>query len=303
MNKHREIIYKRRKKVLEKITEAEAGDQKSDESSNDVLTTERSTLTSTNWPLHTEIIESLRQEAAAIVALHTTDFDYANWNLNEISESLSAMHEAFGQIVSKDHLAKMTDRDEMTSKLQQILVEFYEAKCASEADPATVARAESMITLRAIDTHWMDHIDDMAHLREQVAFSGFAQRDPLVEYQDQGFRRFQQLIATIQNTIVRTTIQLDFGQFVRAVRAQEVAPENLQTNAAQIEGELESTGVSLKAIRREDAASNEGTDPASLFRAEGPSTAIERTVDKIGRNDPCPCGSGKKYKKCHGQED
>ena len=96
------------------------------------------------------------------------------------------------------------------------------------------------MTLRAIDTHWMSHIDDMAHLREQVAFAGFAQRDPLIEYQDQGFRRFEQLLAAIDGTIVRAILQVDFGQFMTNMfteRTEEDA-EHAETNEGEIEAAL-----------------------------------------------------------------
>lgn len=151
---------------------------------------------------------------------------------------------------------------------------WYQEKCM-RFPVTTVARAEQFVTLRAIDTHWMAHIDDMAHLREQVAFAGFAQRDPLIEYQDQGFRRFEQLLATIDSTIVRALLQIDFAQFVSDVQAKpdEEKEKNMKTN----EGEIGMRKVGL---------------PAEALRSLG-------SRAKVGRNDPCPCGSGKKYKKCH----
>ena len=121
----------------------------------------------------------------------------------------------------------------------------------------------------------------MAHLREQVAFSGYAQRDPLIEYQDQGFRLFQKLLSTIAQVTVRTLLMIDFSQFMAPPPVKE-EPQNLQTNAAEIEGGLESLGVSK---REKDAPAKKRLSSSS-----------------IGRNDPCPCGSGKKYKKCHGQD-
>src|SRR3989338_10015121 len=92
----------------------------------------------------------------------------------------------------------------------------------------------------------MDHIDDMSHLREQVAFAGYAQRDPLIEYQDQGFRRFQQLLTNIQSTIVRMLLQANFADFAPRVIAELEAEdefEGAQTNEDQIEAELTETGV------------------------------------------------------------
>ena len=290
MNKHREIVYKRRQKVLEKIKESEAA---------------KEPATPATWPLHEEILESMSKDVEALVALHATDIDPANWNLNEIVESLSALHEGFADVISKEHLARLQDSAELTEALQNIVREFYEAKCAAEEDKEAVGRAEAIVTLRSIDAHWMDHIDDMSHLREKVAFSGFAQRDPLVEYQDQGFRRFQELIGTIQSTIVRTILQIDFSQFRRnAVVLQSKGPDlnSLQTNAGEIEGGLSNTGVSLQKMQTEDIAASGGGNVEMPY-AKKSAAREERHVDKVGRNDPCPCGSGKKFKKCHGQEE
>ena len=148
--------------------------------------------------------------------------------------------------------------------------------------------AERVAALRAIDTHWMNHIDEMAHLREQVAFSGYAQRDPLIEYQDQAFRKFQQLLVTIDTTIVRTLLQIDFQQFAprRILEEAEAELKNLSTNEAEIEGELSHTGV--------------GAERSVRSRLSAP--APQSSAPKVGRNDPCPCGSGKKFKKCHGKD-
>jgi preprotein translocase subunit SecA len=304
MNKHREIIYKRRQKVLEKI--AEESGQKSEVSNQkkeNKLTTDHLPLTA-QWPLHNEILDAMMKDVDALVAMHAADIDPANWNLNEIVESLSALHEGFADVISKEHLARLQDSAELTEALQKIVREFYEAKCAAEEDKEAVGRAEAIVTLRSIDAHWMDHIDDMSHLREKVAFSGFAQRDPLVEYQDQGFRRFQQLIGTIQSTIVRTILQIDFSQFRRsAVVLQSNGPDlnALQTNAGEIEGGLSNTGVSLQKMQSDDGPVSGGAVEMPYSRKK-PAVREERHIEKVGRNDPCPCGSGKKFKKCHGQE-
>jgi preprotein translocase subunit SecA len=310
MNKHREIIYKRRQKILEKIQEArETRDMRLEtrENENEELTSQVSDLKS--LPLHEEILAALRSEVVALVELYTQDIDTEKWNFNEIAENLMAYHADFGKLISRDHLAKMQDKEELKQHLEDMVVKFYEDKCAAH-DIDTVARAESIVTLRSIDSHWMDHIDDMSHLREQVAFSGYAQRDPLIEYQDQGFQRFQQLIATINATIVRTLLQADLAQFAPMVLLTEDqdALRGLQTNQDQIENELQ-TGVAQPPPQRPAARTPAFVDaefsddaPAITMRPQQPvRTAPQVSTDKIGRNDPCPCGSGKKYKKCHGK--
>ena len=111
----------------------------------------------------------------------------------------------------EDKIKEITDREELRTTIKDLLLKYYETKC-KEFEPVAVSQAERVVTLRSIDTHWMDHIDEMSHLREQVAFSGYAQRDPLIEYKDQGFRKFEQLLVAIDSSIVRTLLQIDFMQ-------------------------------------------------------------------------------------------
>ncbi len=297
MNKHRDIIYKRRQKVLEKIVESES-DQRSAVSDQSVAM---------SWPLHEEILQELQREVASIIDLHAPGDDTDEWNEQEMFETLAALHSPFRDVMPLEKIQSFHEREALKDFAAQVVLDYYAQKCA-EAESDGVARAESLITLRSIDTHWMDHIDDMSHLREQVAFSGFAQRDPLIEYQDQGFRRFQELLATINSTIVRTLLQSDFAQFgsVQMVEMMREEQSNLQTNEAQIEGGLISTGIDKSQFAAPAAgqAANVVSDAAlNVTRVQAPpSPPPASRPPKVGRNDPCPCGSGKKYKKCHGKD-
>ncbi|MFA6039611.1 MAG: preprotein translocase subunit SecA [Candidatus Peribacteraceae bacterium] len=305
MNRHREIIYKRRQKVLIKIAESDQPSAVSDQLS----AADSSSLKAESYsPLHAEILEGMEQEIQSILTAQAASDDPEEWNTKEIVESLAALHRDFGQVVTEESIRTFHEREKLLSSLTKLIREGYEAKCA-QFDAQTVRNAENMVLLRSIDTHWMNHIDDMSHLREQVAFSGYAQRDPVIEYKDQGFRRFQQLLVTINTTMVRTLLQVDFAQFaprmVQMVEAEEDRAD-MRTNADQIEGELTQTGVSAAAFTPPTVQPS-GQPPA--FSGQKPVPArvqaapTERHVAKVGRNDPCPCGSGKKYKKCHGKEE
>ena len=193
----------------------------------------------------------------------------------------------------------------MRASIKDLLLKFYDAKCKEFGEEA-VRQAERVVTLRSIDTHWMDHIDEMSHLREQVAFSGYAQRDPLIEYKDQGFGKFEQLLAAIDSSIVRTLLQIDFAQFTPQVfldRAQEEISD-LQTNEDQIESELTETGVTRGQnvnVMADSAGPPRPGDDVETRQRRVYTEQAPRQIEKVGRNDPCPCGSGKKYKKCHGK--
>ncbi|HBU10167.1 MAG TPA: hypothetical protein DEB30_05245, partial [Candidatus Peribacter riflensis] len=289
MNRHRQIIYLRRQKILERLAEADNIPEEEVEAQ----------------PLHKDVLAAIEKDMRSLAAIHASSIDPSEWNAKEITENLVALHPAFAEVATEQKLRSFSVTEELAAALVQLTQSFYEAKCKEE-QPATVAQAERIITLRSIDTHWMDHIDDMSHLREQVAFAGYAQRDPLIEYKDQGFRRFQQLIATIDSTIVRTLLQVDFAQFAARAALEERQEElqNLQTNADQIEGELEKTGVGTEELRMKN---NESGSGAMLIQNHlgAPSKPVSAAkvlkVDHVGRNDLCPCGSGKKYKKCHGR--
>lgn len=287
MNKHREIIYVRRQKILDKLQESEA-----------LGTGEIGKLGTGEQPLHENILVALRNEGASIVAAHGRGDDSERWDTKEMSETVAALHPVLREKFTPEAFEAFKDLDSAKEELGAFLVDFYEAKCEEE-DASIVARAERVITLQSIDTRWMAHIDDMSHLREQVAFAGFAQRDPLIEYKDQGFRRFQQLLATIESTIIRMLLQADFNQFAPRAFLQEAqdALGGLQTNEDVIEEGLgHGVGQVDNGKRKVDSA-NPIVMNADDHKAAG---TTPLNVDKIGRNDPCPCGSGKKYKKCHG---
>ena len=313
MNKHRGLIYKRRQKILEKIAEAESQQANVNtesgilNSGTDAQNSEFKLQISSSelGVLHQDVLASMAREAKAIVETHAQGNDSDTWNVKEIAETVAALHPQLRSLASEERLKAITDRDALVEFVTKMIHDFYEEKCASVA-ASTCAMAERVMTLRAIDVHWMDHIDDMSHLREQVAFSGFAQRDPLIEYQDQGFRRFQQLLNTIESTIVRTLLQIDFAQFapMQVLQQAQQELEGVVTNEAQIEGALDQAGVSRN-LPIEQAP--QGGNPRVSF--DGIKAAVRQpqqqkplqSVQPVGRNDPCPCGSGKKYKKCHGQ--
>jgi preprotein translocase subunit SecA len=263
MSRHREIMYKRRQKLLEKI----AGKSVSD------------------LPLHKEVTEMIKREVGGIADEHIQGDDRETWNVAKFRETMGALHPDLSRVISEEEMKTMETADEVKEFTETMLLNFYETKLKHYGQELA-DKAEQIIVLHSIDTHWMDHIDTMAHLREQVAFAGYAQRDPLIEYQDQGFQLFQKLLAAIASTTVRALLQADFAQFA-APQAVTEEPENLETNEAEIESALEQLGASL--------GDKKPKATKTIHLNANPD-------DKVGRNDPCPCGSGKKYKKCHGKE-
>jgi preprotein translocase subunit SecA len=130
----------------------------------------------------------------------------------------------------------------------------------------------------------MDHIDEMSHLRETVAFTGYAQKDPLVEYKSQSFEMFNELIDKVQANTITTLFKIDLKKVAPQQVLIKSEVKNMQTNEDQVEAQLTGSQITRNTF-------DENDNPAQP----------QNNLPKVGRNDLCPCGSGKKYKKCHGK--
>jgi preprotein translocase subunit SecA len=162
--------------------------------------------------------------------------------------------------------------------------------------------------LQVVDVRWREHLESMEYLRDGIHLRAMAQKDPLSEYRAEGHAMFEELTATIQEEVVRYLLRL---QIERPPEQGELAPEAAPTNGDGLTYEHESAagseairaaGANEAALQRARAGAG-ATAGAGAGAATTVSTGGQRIVaeaDRVGRNDPCPCGSGKKYKKCHG---
>src|SRR5204863_5383925 len=138
---------------------------------------------------------------------------------------------------------------------------------------------ERIIMLNIIDAQWKDHLLSLDHLKQGIGLVGYGQKDPLVEYKKQSFDMFQEMLDRIDTTTIRSLFNLQV--------VAEQPPEALrQRRPPRRPSSLTFTGP------------NQGAAPAG--EEAGKVKTVVRDQPKVGRNDPCPCGSGKKYKKCHG---
>ena len=206
-------------------------------------------------------------------------------------------------------------REELRRKLLDLTINHYEERGSkldelAEQNPGmgvpTIRDFERSFTLQIVDRLWMDHIDALDVMRASIHFRSIGQRDPLVEFKNEAFRMFDELKAAIQYHIVNELLKFVRGEFTIRVQQpapQRKAPRKVRTNADELArtiGQAKSDTVDDRpnAGRRSGASSAQrgqnGRAPAAAQAA--------RTIapGRIGRNDPCPCGSGKKYKKCHG---
>jgi preprotein translocase subunit SecA len=262
--------------------------------------------------MHERVRGMMRDEVKKIVDMHVPGHIITE---EEQLERLFAVLETWIQIpdeVLPENIHAVR-KDELTRKLTELVTNHYQErgeqldKLAAE-NPGlgipTIRDLERSYTLQIIDRLWMDHIDALDVMRASIHFRSIGQRDPLVEFKNEAFRMFDNLKMSIQHYIVDELLKLLHGNITITVKRpepQRKAPRNLRTNIddiAKASGQAKSDGAERGTVSRRQSSSSRQNGQG---RAAGATTAA-RTVmaNKIGRNDPCPCGSGKKYKKCHG---
>ena len=189
------------------------------------------------------------------------DQEKNEWNFRE-------MHDVLCQIIPLEHVtpeedAKIGSKKAYKEYLTDKAIKLYEKKESEFENPEQIREVERVILLRTTDRKWMDHIDDMDQLRQGIGLQAYGQRDPLVEYKMEGYDMFNAMTASIQEETLRILYHIQVQQKVEREQVAKVTGTNRDDTA-------------LKAPKK-------------------------REVKKIYPNDPCPCGSGKKYKQCHGR--
>ena len=185
-----------------------------------------------------------------------------DWDVQELNNVLLPII-PLKRIQLDDEMLKHGTREDLAQKLKEEAVKVYEAKEAEFPDPDQIREVERIILLRVIDNKWMDHIDDMDQLREGIGLQAYGQRDPVVEYKFAGFDMFNAMIDSITEETVKALTPIKIEQKVEREQVAKVTGTN-----------------------------KDESQPAQPKR---------RTTKKVQPNDPCPCGSGRKYKQCCGR--
>ncbi len=229
---------------------------------------------------------------------------------SQIDEFLSWLAVSFPVTVTSAELEPFKGKPLEAGDLVYARVEdAYEAKCASE-DAETLPFMEKGVFLSVIDREWQDYLRNMDDLRHGVNLRAYGQRDPLVEYKKEAFDMFEQLMDSIKTKVVASEFRSTTATNLRRMyAAMEAAKRRAVTNSSQIAAELDGPQAAEPERKSEPAKNNkqEVEDVfASMMSRPGGSPAIRPQMpaprhDTVGRNDPCPCGSGKKYKKCCGR--
>jgi preprotein translocase subunit SecA len=237
--------------------------------------------------------DTAREQVADVIGRLVDEYtpgDYVEeWDLDGLWNQLDQIFQVdFGH----DELDREgLDREQLTSLLVEDALKLYDER-QEELGEELMRALERFLLLQIIDQRWREHLYDMDYLREGIHLRGFAQIDPLVAYKNEGFQLFQDLMNSIWS---------DFARMVYNVQV-EVESENGQRQALQQQAGGAATALEYSGGTAEDQPSAYG-DEDEEAPAGGMTVVEQRRVDEheqLGRNDPCWCGSGKKYKKCHG---
>lgn len=211
------------------------------------------------------ILNMVHELVSNIIANYTGESDIPeNWNINGLIDFSESVFAPHGSLAPLFADLNKLEKDDLKEKLLNLALSCYEAKEA-EFGEKNMRELERVILLKVVDSKWMDHIDAMDQLRNGINLRAYGQHDPVIEYKFEGFNMFEEMIASIREDTLKYIYHAKI----------EAPPE------------------------REQVAKPVGE---SLSNGEQPKRTVKK-AEKIGRNDPCPCGSGKKYKKCCGQNE
>lgn len=267
LNKHRAVVYKKRREILD------LADKRTEDG-------ER--------PLKPKVLEMVEAEVETLVAFHTATEDPADWEIDKITETVQAWVPSSIDVsgkfqVAQDALQGKLDQAERRTHLiesvMQLVSEAY-SKVEEQADTVTVGEVEKAVILRTIDDLWISHLEAIDYLRHGVRMQGYGQRDPLVEYKREAYRLFHEMLSSINSRVTSIFFKVQISR--RAAEAEV-------TQRSPMQGPIMLSGAAKSADDLEQAEKSKSQPGAA--------------IPKVGRNDPCPCGSGKKYKKCHGAND
>ena len=213
--------------------------------------------------LKTQISDMVHKEIKAVLSTHLPSKEPEDWDLKGLLGDLGTIFPLPPELGTEDSLFLLS-RDEIERKVYEYAEELYETR-EVQMGPDDMRKLERLLMLRTVDLHWVNHLTAMDNLRQGIGLHAFGQRDPLVMYKTEGSRMYQTLLDRMQHDIVHSIYQV------------ALSPQN---GARRAESSTKSSAMAAASGRQREA--------------------VAVGARKVGRNEPCPCGSGKKYKRCHG---
>jgi len=262
LNKHRTVVYRKRRELL--------------------ALADQPTVEGTR-PLTQKVMELVEAEIEHIIAFHTSLEDPSAWEPAKIEQAVKAILPESADIAgrldvitraSKGKEDLVARRTKLIEGIMELAQEAYKNVETQVGDDAVMGEIEKAVLLRAMDDMWIDHLESIDHLRHSIGLQGYGQRDPLVEYKKEAYRLFNEMMSLVSQRVTHTIFKV---QVARQTAEQERQHQSAFAKPMQF-----------------SAPQKEANEPAAFKSVSG------SNAEKVGRNDPCPCGSGKKYKKCHG---
>ncbi len=220
------------------------------------------------------------------------EVDIEDWDLKSLRQAVTEM---FGPEESQIDALQLDGKnpDEMRDLLSGLVLSTYEEKNRL-VGPEILQRVERDVMLQIVDVQWKDHLYSLDHLKEGIGLRGYGQRDPLVEYKRESFNMFQTMKDRIDHEIVRYLWRIRpvlKNDQIQSIRTQQ--RQMPRTTSRELTETTDSILPFSSSPERTQRPARTGGDDSAV-------RTMRRETPKVGRNDPCPCGSGKKYKKCHG---
>ncbi|MGA8058621.1 MAG: preprotein translocase subunit SecA [Candidatus Binataceae bacterium] len=246
MNRQREVVYHRRKELL------------------------------SGAPIKDDIVDMCDALIEEIVKAHVeAEAAPEEWNWKAIEDAFYKQFHFHFNFRENANGRAIDHPDDLVEVAGERVRALYDER-EQEFTPPVMRQIEKIVMLQTLDSLWKDHLLAMDHLKESIGLRGYAQLNPLVEYQKEGFSMFEALMATMQADVVEKVFS------VQTVREQSVQQLEQQQRPQRV-------------------VMSHGGQTEQAPAGAPPGAAVKREADKVGRNDPCPCGSGKKYKRCHGK--
>jgi preprotein translocase subunit SecA len=281
MNKQRESVYGLRRELLEDRVHI---DHEEEESGGDILDVRAYLMMLAEGQIDT-LVESYCGEK-----IEPEDWDTATLELS--------FGETFG--FNPDQLALIDLNQKAVGEIEEILWsaarKIYTEK-ETAIDDQVLRRVERDVMLQVVDVQWKDHLYGLDHLKEGINLRGYGQRDPLVEYKRESFGMFQAMKERIDEETVKYLWRL--RPVVREGETASTQPQLRRTTTLSY-NEPRATAPTFAGIGGAVGAGGKTPRPTRTGGDDALVQTVRRDLVKVGRNDPCPCGSGKKYKKCHG---
>jgi len=278
INKHRMAIYKRRREIIE-ISEGLKQEEENAPKS-----------------LQQIILGMVKEETRSVVIFHTASELTSDWNVQEIYETVKTIFSADNDLKKKlDEIVATgvrpeTIREDVINYLEEKITQQYESLSEKFAAAGLdFKEIEKGILIRSIDQLWVEHLEAIDYLRRGIGLRGYGQRDPLVEYKKEAYRLYQDLVGLINKNVSYSIFKTAEGLVLAAER--QVENSAIRLFAAKPENKLEFSGAQKEMQRQAESRNTIDLVTEKVKDESG---------EKVGRNDPCPCGSGKKYKKCCG---